>query len=146
MSTPSPHACKGAGTARPLRVRLLVAACVATVVLVSVPTAGAATRRATDSEARVGFTLEGRVLMARVLTGAPRRVRRLLYGSRIRAVCGTSFIFTRAIKVKRTRVWPTGRRRLRFRFRRDISRRAKWCLLERARGGGDVAFASFRSG
>lgn len=29
-----------------------------------------------------------------------------------------------------------------FRFRRDISRRAKWCLLERV-GGGDIAVVDF---
>jgi hypothetical protein len=43
--------------------------------------------------------------------------------------------------VKRTRVWPQGRRRLRFGFRRNISRRAKWCLVERR--GNDVAAVSF---
>lgn len=101
----------------------------------------AATRRGVDSEARVRFTLEARLLTVRLLPGAPARVRRELFGRRIRATCGTDFVFTRAVKVTRTRKWPAGRRRLRFRFDRDISGRARWCLIEHPRGG-DVAFAS----
>ena len=110
--------------------------------LAAAPSAGAATRQATDPEARVRFTLDGRVLTARVLRGAPRRVRRQLFGRTVKAVCGTSFNFDRAVKVRDRRTWPRGRRAVRFRFRRDISGRAKWCLLEHPRGG-DVAFASF---
>lgn len=120
----------------------LVAACVLVVLLVSVPASEAATRRATDAEAGIRFTLDGRVLTVRVLPRAPRDVRRGLYGKRIRAVCGTDFSFARGVKVQRTRLWPRGRARLRYRFRRNISRRAKWCLLEHPRGG-DVAFGSF---
>ena len=121
---------------------LVLVAAMAVLFLVSAPVAGAAERRATDREARIRFTLDGRVLRVRVLPQAPRRVRRELYGHRIRAVCGTNFVFEQGIKVRRTRLWPQGRRRIRFRFRRDISRRVKWCLLEHPRGG-DVAFASF---
>jgi hypothetical protein len=33
---------------------------------------------------------------------------------------------------------------MRYRFSRNISRRAKWCLLEHARGA-DVAFVTFTS-
>jgi len=104
--------------------------------------ADAATRRATDSQARIRFTLERRVLTTRLLSGAPRRVRRQLYGKRVRAVCGTNFAFDRGVKVRRARTWPRARGRVRFRFDRDISRRAKWCLIEHPRGG-DVAFVSF---
>lgn len=112
------------------------------VLLVSVSASEAATRRATDSEADVRFTLDNRVLTVRVLPRASRGVRRQLYGKRIRAVCGTSFAFSEGVKVRHTRVWPRGRSRFRYRFRRNISRRAKWCLLEHPRGG-DVAFVSF---
>jgi hypothetical protein len=112
------------------------------VALAAPPAAGAATRRATDREARVRFTLEGRVLTARLLHGAPARVRRQLYGRTVKAVCGTDFNFDRARKVRDWRRWPRGRRTVRFRFRRDISRRAKWCLLEHPRGG-DVAYVNF---
>jgi hypothetical protein len=112
--------------------------------LALVPAAGAATRRATDSAADVRFTLDGRLLTVRVLPRAPRRVRREVFGERIRATCGTDFVFTRGVKVSRTRTWPAGRARMRYRFRRDISRRAKWCLLEHPRGG-DVAYVNLSS-
>lgn len=105
------------------------------------PPSAAAVRRGTDTEARVRFTLDGRLLTVRLLSNAPRRTRRAVYGRRIRAVCGTDFNFSQAVKVRRTRLWPRGRRRLRYRFRRNISRRAKWCLIEHP-AGGDVAFAS----
>jgi hypothetical protein len=110
--------------------------------LAAAPPAGAATRQATDREARVRFTLDGRVLTARLLRGAPRRVRRQLFGRTIKAVCGTSFNFDRGVKVRDRRRWRRGRRTVRYRFQRDISRRAKWCLLEHPRGG-DVAYANF---
>jgi hypothetical protein len=112
-------------------------------VLLAAPAADAATRRATNSELRVRFTLDDRVLTVRLLRGTPRGVRRQLYGHRIRAVCGTNFDFTEGVTVRRTRVWPQGRRRLRFGFSRNISRRAKWCLVERASTGNDVAAVSF---
>jgi hypothetical protein len=103
--------------------------------------ADAATRRATSQDG-VRFTLENRVLTVRVLPRAPRSVRRQLYGHRIRAVCGTSFVFTEGVQVRRTRLWRQGRRRVRFGFTRNISRRAKWCVVER-RSGNDVAAVSF---
>jgi hypothetical protein len=120
----------------------LVAASVVVVLLTTVATAEAAPRRATDSEAGIRFTLESRVLTARLLPRAPRRVRREVYGKRIRAVCGTSFVFARSVTVRHARLWPRRRARVRFRFRRNISRRARWCLLEHP-AGGDVAFVSF---
>ena len=154
-STRRPDAYEGAGDARPLRapllcdsrlvrrlVLVLLGASLALAALVPAPAADAATRRATNAELRVRFTLDDRVLTVRLLRGAPRRVRRQLYGHRIRAVCGTSFNFSEGVRVKRTRLWPQGRRRLRFGFRRNISRRAKWCLVER-RNGDDVAAVSF---
>jgi hypothetical protein len=121
---------------------VIVATLALVVLLMAVPAVPAATRRAMDREAGVRFTLDGRVLTARVLPRAPVRVRRQLFGDRIRAVCGTNFAFTRGVKVRHTRLWPRGRTRMRYRFRRNISRRDKWCLLEHRRGG-DVAFASF---
>ena len=121
---------------------MFLTACVVVSVLASAPAAGAATRRATDGEARVRFTLDGRLLTVRVLPRARRGVRRELFGKRIRAVCGTRFPFTAGGKVRRTRLWPASRRRVRYRFRRDISRRAKWCLVEHPRGG-DVAVVIF---
>jgi hypothetical protein len=105
------------------------------------PATAAAIRRGTDAEARVRFTLDGRLLTVRLLRNAPRRTRRAVYGKRVHAACGTDFNFTQGVKVGRTRVWPRGQRRLRYRFGRNISRRAKWCLIEHP-AGGDIAYAS----
>jgi hypothetical protein len=114
--------------------------------LVPPTAADAATRRATDPDARIRFTLDNRVLTVRLLRGAPRGVRRQLYGHRIQAVCGTGFPdFTEGVRVRRTRLWPQGRRRLRYRFRRNISRRARWCSLEPYRSTNDVATVVFSS-
>ena len=126
---------------RGIRTVVLVA-CVLAVSPVMTEASQAATRRATDAEARIRFTLNDRLLTVRVLPRASRKVRRQLYGKRIRAVCGTDFNFASGVKVRRTRLWPRGRTRMRYRFRRNISRRAKWCLIEHPRGG-DVAFVSF---
>ena len=130
---------RGAGLARP---PVCVVALLVAVMLAMPSVSQAATRRATDREAGVRFTLDGRLLTVRLLPGAPASTRRELTGERVRAACGTSFAFTRGTKVRRTRLWPRGRRRLRYRFNRDLSRRAKWCLLEHP-AGGDVAFVSF---
>jgi hypothetical protein len=85
----------------------------------------------------VRFTLNGRVLKTTAFTRAARRA---VYGRRIDAICATSFK-ARPRKVIKTRRWPRGQHSVRFRFRRDVSRRAKWCLLED--GGADVAGVDF---
>lgn len=103
------------------------------------PDAAAATRRATDRAAGIRFTLDDRVLTVRILRSAPRRIRRQLFGSPITAVCQR---YRPVVRVSRTRRWPSGARSVRFRFRRNISRRVAWCLLEHRRGG-DIAFANF---
>jgi hypothetical protein len=105
------------------------------------PPTAATTRRGTDGEAHIRFTLDGRLLIVRLLRGATRATRREVYGKRIHAACGTDFNFSRGVKVGRTRMWPRGQRRVRYRFRRNISRRAKWCLIEHP-AGADVGFAS----
>jgi hypothetical protein len=102
--------------------------------------AHAATKRATDREAGVRFTLVDRVLIVRILESAPRRIRRAIQASRVRVACQR---YTPARSVSDTRRWPRARLRLRFRFERNISRAAAWCLLEHRRGG-DIAFASFQ--
>ena len=109
--------------------------------LCAVPSADAATRRGTDREASIRFVLDGRDLTVRLLASASARDRRRVQGRRIRAACGTDFVFTRGVRVGETRTWRSGSTRLRFRFSRDISSRAKWCLLEYPRGG-DVAFVN----
>ena len=105
-----------------------------------VPPAGAAVRRGTDRDAGVRFTLDGSVLRVRLLATAPRRVRRQVQGKRVRATC---LRYVPVVEVNSLRTWPAGQRRLRYRFRRDISRKVAWCLLERP-GGDDIAFANLR--
>jgi hypothetical protein len=118
---------------------LAVGLCAIVVAASMAPGAGAATRRATDSRAGIRFTLDDRVLTVRILRSAPRRIRRQLFGSRITAICQR---YTPVVRVARTRLWPSGARSARFRFRRNISRRVSWCLLEHRRGV-DIAFVSF---
>lgn len=151
LSTRRPNGCKGAGAARPLLpdgsrlvrrlVLVLLAASLGLAVLAVPPSAEAATRRATDTDTRVRFTLDNRILTVRLLRGTSRRLRRQLYGHRIQATCGTRFPHELGVRVRDTRVWPRGRRRVRFRFGTNISRRAKWCQLERR--GDDLAGVSF---
>jgi hypothetical protein len=105
------------------------------------PPADAATRRATDREAGVRFVLENRRLTVRLLARAPNRVRRALQGSRVRVACTR---YTPIATVTDTRRWRSGARRARFRFERNISRDAAWCLIEHRRGG-DIAFVNFSS-
>jgi hypothetical protein len=118
---------------------IVVSACSLAITLCFAGASDAATRRATDREAGIRFTLEERVLTVQILRRAPRRVRRQVLGERVTAACQR---YRPVVKVTDTRRWRDGSRRLRFRFARDISSSVAWCLLEHRRGG-DVAFASF---
>jgi hypothetical protein len=103
------------------------------------------TRTATDRSAGVHFRLAGERLTARLIprgNRVPPDARGELWGKRVRAVCVASFDPRAARAVSRARDWPSGRMRLGFRFRRDISSRVKWCLLERV-SGGDIAVVDF---
>jgi hypothetical protein len=91
------------------------------------------------------LTLDGRALTAEIVR-TPQFQRNptteeQLYGKRIDAVCSSSFFRPRSHSVVRTRLWPVGARRLSFRFRRDISARVKWCLIEH--DASDIAVVSF---
>jgi hypothetical protein len=91
------------------------------------------------------LTLDGRALTAEIVR-TPRFHRsptteEQLYGKRIDAVCSSSFFRPRSHPVLRKRLWPVGARELSFRFRRDISDRVKWCLVEH--DASDIAFVSF---
>ena len=89
------------------------------------------------------LTLDGRVLTAKIANarGGDLDLEEQLYGKRIDAVCSSSFLHPRRRSVVRTRLWPVGTRRLSFRFRHDISRGAKWCLIEQ--DAADIASVSF---
>jgi hypothetical protein len=97
-----------------------------------------------DREAGVGFGLEGRVLTVSLHPTAPGTTRDRLGGARVRATCGQGFPGGQSDpRQERTRLWPAGSERLRFRFRRDISRIARWCRLENPVLG-HVALVKFR--
>jgi hypothetical protein len=87
----------------------------------------------------MGLTLDGRVLTAELVrrVGTPPTSERL-FGRRVVGVCTGTIGRPGADFVRAVRVWPRGRRRLGFRFGRDISERVVWCLLE-SRGGEDLA-------
>jgi hypothetical protein len=142
-SEPRPNPRYGHG--REMRI-IVVTACVAVVAagalastLCLAAASDAATRRATDREAGIRFTLEDRVLTVRILRSAPRRVRRQVLGERVTAACQR---YRPVVKVTDRRRWRDGARKRRFRFDRNISRTVAWCLLEHRRGG-DIAFVAF---
>jgi hypothetical protein len=106
-----------------------------------------AIRTATDRDDEVRFRLDGRTLTA-TIAHQPNVVRTPtieedLFGKRVRASCGTLHGGRGGTVVSRIRRWPDGETSLDYRFRRDISARAKWCLLE-DREGGDIAVVRFR--
>jgi hypothetical protein len=106
------------------------------------------TRLATDGEAGVSFRLDGRVLTVSLLPSAPSKTRDMVNGARIRATCGQAFAEGPGPGPgpdplqTRTRLWPAGSRVVRFRFREDNSRIARWCRLEDPVAG-HVAFVKF---
>jgi hypothetical protein len=104
-----------------------------------------------DDEAGVGFGLKGRVLTVSLHPTAPSNTRNRVNGARIRATCGQAFAESPGPgpgpepRQERTRLWPAGSERVRFRFAGDISRIARWCRLEDPVVG-HVAFVKFRGG
>jgi hypothetical protein len=115
----------------------------AAAILVAPAAADAAVRTGVDTRGGLRLTLDGRVLTAKIADLSTHRdpsLEEQLYGKRIDGICSPRLRSRKELQV-RTRVWPAGARSLSFRFRRDISRRVKWCLIEkRAR---DIAFVTF---
>src|SRR4051794_23565422 len=97
---------------------------------------------AVDPRPGVELTLDGATLTAS-LTATPESetVRRELFGKRVRAVCARGFGGGPQSVITEI-TWPASATALSFRFSRDLSRRALWCLLE-PRGGSDIAYARF---
>jgi hypothetical protein len=130
-----------------MRNRNATPGCALTLVLALILPASAAgaVKAELDRHAGMRLTLDGRVLTAEILR-TPRVHRtppteQRLYGKRIDAICASNLLHPRRGAVVRTRRWPAGARRLSFRFGRDISRRAKWCLIEHK--AADVAGVTF---
>lgn len=112
--------------------------------------ADAAVRTKLNRGDGVRFTLDRKQLSLRIVD-SPRHVRRPtirseLFGKRLVIACGSSFRSSRGKTVSKKVHWPDGALSVSYRFKRDVSRRAKWCLIEEATGkyrGVDVAFVSF---
>lgn len=103
-----------------------------------------------DVQAGVRFSLEGRQLTVSLFSWTPNETHNNVVGARIRATCGVAFGQVgpegdpRNAREERTRLWPAGRDKLRFRFARDISKLARWCRVEDP-AVGHVAFVMFGS-
>jgi hypothetical protein len=95
-----------------------------------------------DRDAGVRFHLQGTVLTASLVRPD---LSDELWGKRIRAVCSPVFgAQARFRAVHEVETWPEGATELSYTFKRDVSERVKWCLLEDADGGGDVAAVQFQ--
>jgi hypothetical protein len=114
------------------------------------PSVDAAERTKVDREHEVRFNLNGKRLSLRIVD-LPRYeqsppISSELLGKRVLVGCGSRFRSApRKSYVARRVRWPADSRTVSVDFRRDISSRARWCLIE-ATGrwrGGDIASVSF---
>ncbi len=96
-----------------------------------------------DRHAGIRLTLDGHVLTAKIANAqaGDLDLEKQLYGNRIDAVCVSSFFHPKRDYVIRRRLWPVGARMVSFRFGRDVSRRARYCLIEH--DAADIAAVSF---
>ena len=111
--------------------RAFIVACLATAAVAISATASPAPVQV-DRSHGVRFDLDGAVLTVALVTPETRPQ---VWGKRIRAVCSPT--------VRAVQLWPHGQPQLSYTFERDISDRAKWCLLE-DEGGRDLAALDFR--
>jgi hypothetical protein len=93
---------------------------------------------ATDVEAGVRFSLDGRVLTVQLLPPVRKQTFATVSGARISATCGANVADPRR-ETTLTRRWPDGQTSLSYRFARDVS---SWCRLY-DQSGSLVASASF---
>jgi hypothetical protein len=114
------------------------------------PSADAAERTKVDRQHEVRFSLDGKRLSLTIVD-LPRYeqsppISSELLGKRVLVGCGSRFRSApRKSYVARRVRWPADSRTVSVDFRRDISSRARWCLIE-ATGrwkGGDIASVSF---
>jgi hypothetical protein len=118
--------------------RALVLASLAAVWLAA-PAAAAPAPAGVDRDHGVRFDLTGPTLTVTLLDVA--ETREAVWGQRVRAACAARFSGRGAVHTELT--WPDGATELVFAFDRDISDRVKWCLIEAAGGGGDIAAFSW---
>ena len=103
---------------------------------------------ATDVEAGVRFSLDGRVLTVQLLEPVRNQTFETVSGAEISATCGTNVAAPPGDPRSETtvfRIWPAGETSLSFRFPRDVS---SWCRLDRQSVGivAGVSFPGARSG
>jgi hypothetical protein len=93
-----------------------------------------------DRDHGVRFELSGPVLTVSLTkpTVGPE-----VWGRRVRAACSPRFAHDLDAVVHAVQLWPDGQTQLSYRFVRDVSARVKWCLIEDARSGGDIAAVQF---
>jgi len=126
-----------------IRHRHATPGCALVLALILPASAAGAVKTGFDRHAGMRLTLDGHVLTAKIANsrGGDLDLQEQLYGKRIDAVCSLRFFPKRRHLVLRTRRWPVGAQRVSFEFGRDISRGAKWCLIEHR--AADVASVSF---
>lgn len=112
--------------------------------------ADAATRTKLDRGNELRFTLSGSVLTLAIVDRPnfiqSPTIQSELLGKRIWVGCSTSFRSVKRHTVASARVgWPQGAESISVHLDRDISRRARWCLVEGVGrlAFGDIAYASF---
>jgi hypothetical protein len=134
------------GEARCIR-RGVVLAVALVLVLLGLATPVQAATRSKLGEDEIRFTLRGKVLTVTIVDRenfiqdpSPQEE---LYGKRVEVGCGASFRKPREGFAWKRVKWPVGARSVTVHLGRDISRSAKWCLVEEGRGGGDIGFVSF---
>jgi len=104
--------------------------------------ADAAVVRKKDRRAGLTFRLSGRHLTMKLSEQANARTVKRLLGKRVAAACGTSS--RGGTVVSSVFTWPDERSSAAVDFRRDISSRVAYCLVENARSGDDIALVRFR--
>jgi hypothetical protein len=109
--------------------------------LLAAAPADAALERKEDRRAGVIFRLNGKHLTMKLREqGNPRTVKKVV-GKKLDAACGTNSERGGTI-VDATFTWPEGRSSVSVDFKRDISRRVAYCVLEH--DGADIAVVMFR--
>jgi hypothetical protein len=93
-----------------------------------------------DRDHGVRFDLSGRMLTVSLLEPT---VQPEVWGRRVRAACSPRFVHDLSAVVHRTQLWRDGQSQLTYTFTRDVSAKVKWCLIEDASGGGDIAAVQF---
>ncbi|MEX1141808.1 MAG: hypothetical protein WD399_01625 [Thermoleophilaceae bacterium] len=115
--------------------------------LAGAPVAESAVRVKTDRGSGVRFLLEGKRLTVSILDRRNHQVEppviEQVSGKRVRVACGTRFQYSQGVIVKTRRRWPKGETAAQFRFGRNVSHRARWCVIEAGESARDVAAISF---